>query len=102
MPYVDETLRVSLDPKINDLVAELRTLADQSKGEATEGITNYAITRILIGVFGENRQTHKRSYKLFNAAVGVMGCVVLELYRCMVAPYEDVKKKENGDVYPIY
>ncbi len=36
----------------------------------------------------------------FNAVVGALECAKLELYRRMVAPYENGKIAENGDVYP--
>ncbi len=35
----------------------------------------------------------------FNALIGVLESAKLELYRRMIAPYEDVKMKENGDCY---
>ena len=34
-----------------------------------------------------------------NAAIGVLECAKLELYRRVVAMYEDGKIKENGDVF---
>ena len=30
--------------------------------------------------------------------IGELECAKLELYRRFVAPYEDLKKKENGDI----
>lgn len=39
------------------------------------------------------------SYADFNTVIGVLECAKLELYRRMVAPYEDQKIEENGDVY---
>jgi len=98
MPYVKETLRDILDPKINDLLVEIKKLAKESNGKKTSGVANYVITRLLVGIYG----TDERSYDLFNSAVGVLGCVLLELYRRMIAPYEDIKQKENGDVYPTW
>jgi hypothetical protein len=40
-----------------------------------------------------------KSYFSYNEVVGVLECVKLEMYRRLVAPYEDRKCKENGDVY---
>jgi len=31
--------------------------------------------------------------------MGVLECIKQEFYRRAVAPYEDKKKEENGDVY---
>jgi len=39
------------------------------------------------------------TYAEYNAAIGVLESAKLELYRRMVAPYEDGKREENGDVY---
>lgn len=41
------------------------------------------------------------SYKNLNELIGAIECAKLELYRRMAAPYEDLKIKENGDVYDI-
>jgi len=62
----------------------------------SEGELNYAITMLVrkwIALKGG------LSYANFNAAVGVLECAKLELYRRMVAPYEDEKARLNGDVY---
>lgn len=38
-------------------------------------------------------------YEDYNEAIGALECAKLELYRRLIAPYEDVKIEENGDVY---
>jgi len=38
-------------------------------------------------------------YESINAAIGVLECAKLELYRRIAAPYEDKKIALNGDVY---
>ena len=38
-------------------------------------------------------------YQRFNDVIGVLECLKLELFRRKVAPYEDVKIKQNGDVW---
>ncbi len=38
-------------------------------------------------------------YASINAAIGVLECAKLELYRRIAAPYEDKKIEQNGDVY---
>ena len=58
------------------------------------GELNYMITRMVRAFLGQAPRYHD-----FNEAVGVLECAKLELYRRMVAPYEDRKCKENGDVY---
>jgi hypothetical protein len=39
------------------------------------------------------------NYQSYNDIVGALECCKLEFYRRAVAPYEDVKIEENGDVY---
>lgn len=63
-----------------------------SPGELNYIMTEMALT--LLFRFGEP------NYAEYNAVIGALECCKLEMYRRMVAPYEDKKKKENGDVYP--
>lgn len=63
------------------------------KDTAIDGIMNYVITRLTLNVYGVG------GYAIFNRAMGVLDCVAREFYRRKVAPYEDKKIKENGDVY---
>lgn len=58
------------------------------------GDLNYAITRLIVRYLSGSY-----SYERYNDVIGVLECAKLELYRRMVAPYEDRKMKENGDVY---
>lgn len=54
----------------------------------------------LITDFHGSRGTSQ--YKVADLSItGVLRCVELELYRRLAAPYEDLKKIENGDI-PIY
>ena len=59
------------------------------------GELNYFLTRQVVDYIDK----HGASYTIFNEVLGVLECMKLELYRRMIAPYEDVKKCENGDVY---
>ncbi len=56
------------------------------------GELNYAITKLLLA-------RKPKRYEDFNRLIGVLECCKLELYRRAVGPYEDIKCKENGDVY---
>ena len=57
------------------------------------GTLNYIITRLVHWWLGDNP-----NYERYNAAIGVLECAKLELYRRKVSPYEDEKINENGDV----
>jgi hypothetical protein len=59
------------------------------------GELNFAITSII----DEFLTGCGLSYNALNAAVGVLECAKLELYRRLAAPYEEIKKAQNGDVY---
>ena len=61
----------------------------------TSGQLNYAITTTVDRFLDQEGV----SYASLNAAIGVLECAKLELYRRVAAPYEDIKCAENGDVY---
>jgi len=56
---------------------------------------NYVFTQVITEYLDNNGE----SYQTINDIVGALECCKLELYRRIVAPYEDQKIKENGDVY---
>ena len=43
-------------------------------------------------------QLHGKNYGVLNEVIGVLECAKLEVYRRVVAPYEDIKIRENGDI----
>lgn len=88
MPYITQQERIELDPEINALVEKLK----KGPQDKLDGRLNYVITRLLV-------QLYSSSYYNFNRAMGVLASVTQEYYRRKVAPYEDQKIKENGDVY---
>ena len=58
------------------------------------GELNYSIHLLLekyLGTMGE-------SYQTYNDMMGALMGVQAELYRRKIAPYEDKKVKENGDI----
>lgn len=87
MPYIKQGQRDALAP---DLVRTLWA----AHPALSEGELNYTLTRLVRRWLGDNP-----NYARFNAALGVLEAAKLELYRRMVAPYEDTKIAENGDVY---
>jgi hypothetical protein len=60
----------------------------------TSGELNYVITRLLLD------RASQPNYERLNSLMGVLECAKQEFYRRAVAPYENIKIKENGDVYP--
>jgi hypothetical protein len=59
------------------------------------GELNYKITKTCI----EYLHNEGTSYKTINEIIGVLECAKMEFYRRIAVPYENLKKKENGDVY---
>lgn len=82
MPYIEKRLRMKLMP---DSTVEART----------PGELNYQIA-ILIQRYLRHQGT---SYTALNEIVGVLECAKSEFYRRIVVGYEDLKIRENGDVY---
>ena len=83
MPYIRPGLRTLLDPnKANDL-------------PRVSGELNFVITREV----SEWIKRRGLDYGTINAAIGVLECVKLELYRRIAAPYENIQCEQNGDVY---
>ena len=87
MPYVDDLTRRTLDAYLQPLLAQIPT-------NIRAGWVNYLVTSIVVAALGP-----QPNYERFNALIGVLECAKLELYRRAVAPYEDKKIAENGDVY---
>jgi len=88
MPYIKKEERQELDKLLQPLIDLLKT-----KGtEEVDGQINCTFTKVLASLY-------KPRYFNYNRAMGVLECIKQEFYRRVVAPYEDKKKEENGDVY---
>ncbi len=87
MPYIKKEYREKLDPKIDALIDELR----KTPVEDLDGQVNYVIFRLLLHLYPPR-------YFNYNRAIGVLSCVIQEFYRRHVAPYEDKKISETGDI----
>jgi len=87
MPYIKKEERAKYDNALKELTGLLRA----QPVEQVDGELNYVITRLL-------KESYPLKYFSLNRAIGVLECCKLEFYRRVVAPYEDMKIKENGDV----
>ena len=89
MPYIEDLkLRALYDSYLRNIVSVFNKVPKYKQ----YGHLNYIITRLLLN-------TEPVNYKDFNAIIGVLESVKLEFYRRKVSLYEDIKIKENGDVY---
>lgn len=84
MPYITKEQRKNIDLLLNPLLNYL----------SGDGEINYAITKIISCCYKS-----ENGYQAVNRGIGTLESVKQEYYRRIVAPYEDIKKKENGDVY---
>jgi len=82
MPYIKKEGRVRID-------AALEGLKGLGPGDAA-----YLLTKASL-IFLEGR----KDYAGYSQAIGILETVKLELYRRALAPYEDKKIGENGDVF---
>jgi len=87
MPYITQNDRYKFD------VALIALPRIETAGELNYLITQLARKYIL---------DHGLRYEHINAIRGALVCVGDEFYRRVIAPYEDKKIAENGDVYTMY
>lgn len=59
------------------------------------GELNYVLTNVIFKYYKVNGGR----YQQVNDILGALEGAKLEFYRRIAAPYEDIKIKENGDVY---
>lgn len=90
MPYVKQEIRPRLEQGIAALLDSIAAVVE--KPSDLSGVYNYCISRLITDGMIKN-------YDQYNMRIGVLEAVKLELYRRQVAPYEDTKIAENGDVY---
>ena len=90
MPYIKKELRDKIDHEIDNLITSTLDIGEND----IDGVYNYIITRLI-----DTR--YRNGYRSFNRAMGVLDCVAREFYRRQVAPYEDKKRDENGEVYTL-
>lgn len=96
MPYIKKETRSVVDENLSRLSDSIVEAADFNIS-ALPGVLNYCITRIIKSCYKTTKNA-PLSYSDYNAAIGMLECAKLELYRRIVASYEDEKIKENGDV----
>lgn len=87
MPYIKQKDRPAIDNLVAPLIEHLKNLPEPVQ----DGSVNYLVTKIL-------KELYPTKYFDLNRAIGVLECIKQEFYRRSVAPYEDEKIKENGDV----
>lgn len=87
MPYIKAEKRGLYNSHIEQLVKIL----EQQPLMEVDGDLNYVVTSIF-------KKLYAPRYFNYNRAIGVIEAIKQEFYRRVVAPYEDIKIEENGDV----
>lgn len=82
MPYIKPTKREALMLDFNIIPMDA-------------GELNFVFTELIKRYMDLN----KLNYQTINDVVGALEGAKLEFYRRVAVPYEDLKIKENGDVY---
>lgn len=93
MPYIKQEDRKNYDDLIRKMVDTLLDNNTKDSNVAIVGDVNYVISSIIWSLFET-----KKTYTNGNNLVGVLECVKQEFYRRKLAPYEDKKIEENGDL----
>jgi hypothetical protein len=88
MPYIKKEQRAVVDAHVKKLAAAIKETGKDNRA----GVLNYSISSLL-------HELYELRYSEVNEAVGMLECTKQEYYRRVAGPYEDIKAKENGDVY---
>ena len=85
MPYIKPNRRKVLAPALEALIRSI----DKTKRGAE---INYIICKLVYALYAD-------VYTDLSAAIGDIESAKLEIYRRLLAPMEDRKRKENGEVF---
>jgi hypothetical protein len=83
MPYIKKENRQDIDDCLNDLEMYI-----ENSGELC-----YIVYKLMNDLTKVNK-----CFKTMSSLISEVECAKLEFYRRVVAPYEDKKIEENGDV----
>ena len=89
MPYIEPSDRRE---ELRGLAADVVTVLRDTNDELSSGEINFFISTILDIINASN-------YEAMNDLVGVLENVKQEYYRRVISPYEDRKRRLNGEVY---
>lgn len=88
MPYIKKEEREELKLLVKAIEDEVK------KGKMTPGKMDYLITKMIHAYLRQKGL----NFSNISEVIGVLEAVKTEFYRRVVAPYEDEKIKDNGDV----
>jgi len=91
MPYIKPEDRLVYDFALRILESDFAAVG------AGDGDLNYVLTKVCIAWLRYHQPPW--GYSVISDVIKALECAKLELYRQVLAPYEDKKREENGDVY---
>ena len=91
MPYVKQSYRGVYAKGIKSIREAFAGVG------AGDGELNYVLTSVALAWLDYHQPPH--GYAMLSGVVKALECAKLEFYRRRMAPYEDEKIKENGDIY---
>lgn len=96
MPYIStepsDDQRSKVEDSLNKLISDIR---DKFLVDERDGVLNYCISEL---VCQSMRPPSGWRYRILERCIGILECCKLELYRRLVAPYEDQAIEKNGDI----
>ena len=95
MPYIKQEDRKANNPLVSVIESEQDLVYLPPIALRTPGELNFAMT-VLASAYVRRRGV---SYTVLNDVVGVFASAMAEFQRRVVAPYEDIKRVKNGEVY---
>jgi hypothetical protein len=84
-------------PHVKDFESIEEELSDAALTNMNGGILNAHITAICKIYLQQGAMNYER----INTVIGALSGATLEFYRLVAAPYEDKKRKENGDAWKL-
>ena len=93
MPYVKQELRQRVDSTLDELVQ--RGLLHTNSQRERKGLANYLVTRLVLRLLKPNDGWN---YASLADVDDTLDCANKEIYRRLIAPYEDEAIKKNGDL----
>lgn len=92
MPYVQHLWRLRYQKDLEKVISKL--VEDTFGGRENNGVVVYIIYSIIKKIYGRDAS----NFEVKSNALKVLRATELEFYRRVMAPYEDKKIQENGDI----
>lgn len=93
MPYITQSKRQEINDCMKDILDYLNNHV------VSIGEINFMISNLINFLIRKSCENDSFNYSICNELIGVLECAKLELYRKVIAKYEEKKIQENGSLY---